>query len=297
MMHSNGESEFTASGVSIFEIGCVLKNYRYIVLGCILAGFLLSVVLVLVMTPTYRAEVQVVPVSEKDSGSRFAAQLGELGGLAALSGINVNQGGKKNESIATLRSRKLTTQFIEKENLLPVLFADQWDDEKQEWTTVQAEDIPSLEDAWRLFDREIRALSEDRGSGLVVLSIDWRDPQQAAKWANELISMANENLRIEAATESEKAIEYLREQSGKTSIVELQEVINRLIESEMKKVILAHITKEYAFRVIDPAIAPEEPFRPKPLSMTVLGAAFGAVFGVVLVFVLNASQRRQVGHG
>ena len=128
--------------ISLLDIWRILMRYRVMILGVVLACTLASTVLALVMTPVYRAEIQVVPVSEKDSNSRFAAQLGELGGLASLSGINTEQGGKKNESIATLRSRKFTEQFIKDEKLLPVLFYDKWDAEP--WRVIDGIEFRSV---------------------------------------------------------------------------------------------------------------------------------------------------------
>jgi uncharacterized protein involved in exopolysaccharide biosynthesis len=221
--------------ISLLDFWRILVRYRVMMLGAVLACTLASTVFALVITPVYRAEIQVAPVSEKDSNSRFAAQMGEFGGLAGMAGINMEQGSKKNESIATLRSRRFSEQFIKDEKLLPVLFHDQWDAENQRWQETDPEDIPTLEDAWELFDKEVRRISEDRKTGLVVLSIEWEDPRVAARWANELVRRVNEMLRKKAVTESESAIGYLREQLRKTSVVELQQVVNRLIESEMKE--------------------------------------------------------------
>jgi uncharacterized protein involved in exopolysaccharide biosynthesis len=282
-----------AEEITLLDIWRILIRHRVLILSTILVCTLVSTVLALVMTPVYRAEIQVAPVSEKDSNSRFAAQLGELGGLAALSGINMEQGSNKNESIATLRSRRFTEQFIKDEKLLPVLFHDKWDVENQRWDETDPENIPTLEDAWKLFNRKIRRISEDRKTGLVVLSIEWEDPGEAARWANELVYRVNEMLRKKAATESENAIGYLREQLRKTSVVELQQVVNRLIESEMKEIILANITREYAFRVIDPAVVPEEPFKPVMVLMVVFGIVSGAVLGVILAMIFSSVRARR----
>ncbi len=267
--------------ISILEFWRILMRYRVLILGSILVCTIISTALAFVMTPVYRAEIQVAPVSEKDSNGRFAAQLGELGGLAALSGIDMKQGVKKNESIATLRSRKFTEQFIKDEKLLPVLFQDKWDAENKRWDESDPDDVPTLEEAWDLFNKKIRRVSEDRSTGLVVLSIEWDDPGLAAYWANELVGRVNEMLRKKAASESEESISYLREQLGKTSVVELQQVVNRLIESEMKEIILANITREYAFRIIDPAVVPEKPFKPDHKLFVVLGAATGIFIGII----------------
>ena len=285
-------------GISLLDIWGALVRFKVMILSIVLVCTLASTLFAVLMTPIYRAEIQIAPVSEKDSNNRFATQLGEFGGLAALTGINMEQGNKKNESIATLRSRKFTEQFIKDEKLLPVLFHDQWDADNQRWNESDPADIPTLEDAWKLFDKRVRRISEDRKTGLVVLSIEWEDPREAARWANELVHRVNEMLRKKAATESETAIGYLREQLRKTSVVELQQVVNRLIESEMKEIILANITREYAFRVIDPAVVPEEPFKPNIVLMVVFGIVSGTVLGIILALIIGSvrAQRERTNY-
>jgi len=125
-----------------------------------------------------------------------------------------------------------------------------------------------------------------------VLAIEWEDPELAAGWANELVRRVNTLLRNRAAEQSENAVRYLQEQLKVTSVVELQQVLHRLIESEMKEIILANINKEYAFRVIDPATVPEEPFKPRMLPMLVIGTGLGLIAGIMLALLLNMARNR-----
>ena len=70
-------------------------------------------------------------------------------------------------------------------------------------------------------------------------------------------------------------------------MVELQQVLHRLIESELKEIILARINQEFAFRVIDPAVAAEEAFKPKLPLMLILGAMLGFLGSAILALLLN----------
>ena len=79
----------------------------------------------------------------------------------------------------------------------------------------------------------------------------------------------------------------------KSSVVELQDVLHRLVEAEMKEVILANINEEYAFRVIDPAVVPEKPFSPRIVLLAVLGVISGALMGLFLALVLNYRRVRR----
>lgn len=276
--------------ISLFDIWRMLTHYKWMILAVTLFSVLTSTLLALYMTPVYRAEVLIAPVTERDSSGRLAAQLDEFGGLAALAGIRTEGGGRKNEAIATLKSRSFTEQFIKDEKLLPVLFGDIWDEDNQRWDEADPDDVPTLGDAYRLFDQEVRRISEDRSTGLVVLSIDWKDPVEASRWANELVSRVNELLRKKAVSESENAISYIQEQLRQTSVVELQQVLHRLIESEMKEIILAKINDEFAFRVIDPAVVPEEAFRPDIPLMLLLGVAVGLLAAVIVALLRNSAR-------
>lgn len=273
--------------VSLVDIWRILVRYRWVILAVMLLSTLAAGGTALWMTPMYRAEAVLAPVTDMDEKTRYSSRLSEFSGIAALAGINVERGGRKNEAIASLKSRLLTQQFIHDEKLLPVLFHRLWDEKAQRWSVDDPEDVPTLWDAWKLFDEDVRRVYEDKKTGLVILSVEWEDPQQAASWANELVRRTNAMMRQRAAEESQQSIRYLREQLEKTSIVELQQVLNHMVEAEMKESILANINEEYAFRLIDPAAAPEEPFRPKVAPMVVLGAVLGLMGGILLALFLN----------
>ena len=74
----------------------------------------------------YRAEVLLMPAAAKH-GSGMGGQLGQLSGLASLAGISLGAETKNAEPLAVLRSRDFVRAFITEYNLLPVMFADDWD--------------------------------------------------------------------------------------------------------------------------------------------------------------------------
>ena len=282
--------------ISLVDIWRVLRRYRLTVLGIMLAAAFVSGTAALLITPKYRAEVLLAPVTDFDDKQNFPSSLGEFGNLAVLAGIKLDHKDRKIESVATLRSRRFTENFIEQNKLLPVLFPHLWDEQRGDWNTdLVPGEIPTLWDAYYMFSENVRHVREDRVTGLVTLSVEWRSPQVAAQWANDLVAAVNTTLREKAVETSNQAIAYLREQLAVTSVVDLQQVLHRLIEAEMKKIILANINEEYAFKVIDPAVAPEEPFRPKLLPMVVLGLLLGLVAGMATALVMNAVTSAKTG--
>ncbi len=279
--------------ISLVDIFKVIARYRWLVLGLILLVSLATTTTAFLLPPQYRADVLVQPVSDADEQDQYAGLLGQLGGIAGLTGVKMDSRENKHKSIATLKSRQFTERFIEQEKLLPILFADLWDTDKGHWRLDAKDKVPTLLDAYELFNGKVRRVTEDRMTGLVTLSISWSDPQLAADWANRMIQAVNTRLRQSVVEDSNKAITYLQAQLKQTSVVELQDVLHRLVESEMKEVILANINEEYAFRVIDPAVMPEKPFSPKIALLAVLGVISGTLMGLFLALVLNYFRGRR----
>jgi len=248
-------------------------------------GTLLALLVSFIMTPIYRAEVLLAPVSyEKAEG--LGSLMNQFDGLAALAGIDVSGGrDKAAEYIATLKSRSLSIAFIKDEKLKPVLFPRKWDNEGNKWKS--SDNVPTDLDAFEVFDKEIRTVSVDRKSGLVTLTTEWKDAALASRWANSLVKHVNSRLRAEAIQEAEKSISYLEKQLAETSTVEIQQAIYRLVEAQTKKKMLASTREEYAFSVIDPAVQPEEKVSPRRTVIVALSIIGSMMLGVIAVFVLS----------
>lgn len=240
----------------------------------------------------YEASVTLVSVGD-DGGGRLAgagALLSQFGGLAALGGFGVNGGGRKAESMATLQSAALIEAFIGDRELLPILFAHKWDSGAKRWMTTDPKDTPTLWKAERMFRTKIRFINEDKKEGLIRLTIRWNDAQQAADWANDLVARANARLRERAIESSKKNLDYLNEQIRKTTVVELQQAIYGLIEAEIKKVMVAQGSSEYAFRIVDPARVPEVRSSPNRLLIAACGVLFGFALGSALALVWRKDE-------
>ncbi len=281
--------------ISLADTWQVLTRHRRLILGLMLLAALISSATALLMTPLYRADVLLSPVADLDDAQHDSLPLSDFGNLAALAGIKVDRKDRREESIATLQSRQFTQNFIRTHKLLPLLFADRWDAAAGRWKAGLSEKrIPTLWDGYEKFSEEVGRIRRDRSTGLVTLSVEWSDPELAAQWANAMVGEVNAVLRHEAVETSNNAIAYLQDQLTRTTVVELQQVLHRLIESEMKKIILANIHHDYAFKVIDKAVVPEEPFRPNPVSLVTLGTLGGLFVGILLALLLNATRRPPV---
>jgi uncharacterized protein involved in exopolysaccharide biosynthesis len=238
------------------------------------------------MTPIYRAQVVMAPVSVEKAGGGLASLASQFGGLAALAGVNLSTTQDDTaQSLAVLKSRAFTEAFVDRHQLLPILYADLWDPKTKTWNVDEPEETPTLYKAYDFFDKSIRVITQDPETGLVTLTIDWSDPRQATEWANALVNEVNADVRQRAVQQSNKSIDFLRSQLQSTNEVELRTAVFSLMEAEMKNAMLASVKTEYAFEVIDPAVVPEKRVWPNRWLLAVFGLAAGALLGVLFVFL------------
>jgi capsular polysaccharide biosynthesis protein len=244
-----------------------------------------------VVSKEYTATILLAPVSGGSNGfGSSGSLLSGYKGLAALAGFTSPEDEAKAESIALLKSTVIAEDFIQQNNLLPVLYESRWDAARRQWRTGVR--IPTLWEGAQYFDKKITTVAVDTKSGLVTLSINWRNSEQAAGWANGLVSLTNEYSRQKAITVAARDIAFLNEQAAQTPYVEEHEAIASILQSELTKEMLAKGTDEYALRVIDPAFAPEKPSFPQRILWALLGLLAGGFVGCCYALLKHSDKER-----
>jgi len=277
--------------ISLIDLWRILVEYKHLIAGITLTSSLLAALTAFFMKPVYRAEILLSPV-QQEKRSDLSSLVSQFGGLNDIAGINLGAGGNNTlEAIATLKSRALTTAFINEEHLMPILFTGRWDVSKKQWQA--GAEAPTEWDAYELFDKSIRYVTLDNRSGLVTLAIEWGDPELAAQWANQLVQRVNAERRAEAIREAETSIDYLKQQLATTSSVEIHQAIYRLIEAQEKTIMVANARSEYTFKVIDAAIAPQERIRPKRQWIVIQGLLIGLIIALFVVFIRSSMVKHK----
>ncbi len=252
-------------------------DQKYLVLALSLVGGAIATYLALTATPMFRAEVTVTEVHDNGMGAA-GSMLGQLGGLASIAGLNVNANGQDAERQAILTSRGLVEAFVRRYNLTSLMSSPKGP--TSVWSAVER------------FRGVVIEIHEEKLKGTTTITTVWRDPMVAARWANDFVALANELLRNRAIDESTRNVDYLNKQLAQTNVVEIQRAMNALIESETKKLMLAHGRPEYAFTVVDPAVAPEHRFSPRRTLMVASGLFIGGFLGSLVAWARKAARRR-----
>lgn len=288
---SNKSFSTLNSPLNFAQIGEILREGWRLLIVVSLFFALLGLSAALFLPKWYRAEAVLIPVP--DSTKSGVAALSQVSGLADLAGASLGTSTNVAEAKVTLTSHALVMRYIEQKNLLPILFADKWDNDKSTWKSTDPNRIPTLWRGWRYFTNKIYKVNEDRKNGTITVSVDWKSPELAAQWVNDLVFRANAQIRERAIKSSERNIQYLDEQVRNTSSVEVQQAIYRLMENELKQMMIARGTDEYALRVLDAAIPPEKPVWPNIPIFILLSTNIGIVLGWIYVtFRYRASRRR-----
>jgi uncharacterized protein involved in exopolysaccharide biosynthesis len=268
-----------------------------------------SIIYALSVPNQYKATALLAPAQSDDGG--LSGALGQMGGLASLAGISLGGGESGEAQIAQeiMKSWSYIEAFIAENNIAVEVFAaegwskgsnelqiddDLYDTETKTWSVENANTgVVGPPSSWELFESfsERLAVSEDKKSGLVSVSIEYYSPQVAKQWVDLYVGSINRFMQQRQVTKVSLNIEYLQEQIGKTSIAEMQEVFYSIIEEQTKNKMIAEASPDYAFVAVGPSMVPEEKSQPKRALICVLGTLLGGMLSVLLVLVMHYARK------
>lgn len=255
------------------------RSYKYLVILITLVSGGVAAFIAFTTTPSFRAEVAITEASGENLPGAAAQLSSQLGGIASLVGVELGGAGNRSREIqGFLKSRQLVEDFVKRYELQSKLFPK---DQPQ----------PTLWFAVRQFQNNVLSIRDDKRTGLTRVGVTWTDPAVAARWANDFVALANELLRTKAVDEAKASVAYLNAQVAQTNVVEIQRVMYNLVENETKTLMLANARADYAFTVIDPAIAPEVRSGPHRALLTLLGLVLGPILGLLVAFAHSTLVR------
>jgi uncharacterized protein involved in exopolysaccharide biosynthesis len=281
--------------VTVAELLGALRRGWLTILLLTFAGTALGVALAYTGSKRYESRAVLMPVADSSAGAGLGGLLSQFGGIASLAGMSLGGDNLKTEAYAMLLSREFADEFIRDESLLTVLFEKRWDPQAQQWRPSLWRREPTAADAFDRFNRKIRRVEQDRRTGIVTLTIRWKDPDVAARWANQLVERVNARMRERAVQDARHNLQHLQAQYDRTQVLSLRETVARVMENEVRREMLATVRKDYAFRVIDPAIpaAPHEFVSPRRVRLMAGAFAFSFGLGLLLVLVRHFANRER----
>ena len=287
---------------SLFDLG-ELINYLFSKWTLfVLFGFLFAIIFAVVsiqLPNKYTSEAVLVAADSGATGMESIA--GQLGGLASLAGVNLNSGKDKSLlALQVLKSRLFLVDFVKKHQLEVNLFAvESWDRELGTFVYNEKKYDASAKKWHKRSDKPISHyptdleihkemsslldIEVDKANQVTKVSLSYYEPKLTQKWLTLVVKDLNDRVRAEEIREREEQISFLQKQLEQETNSEIRNVFYNLIEEQLKSSTLAKARAEFAFKVIDPALMPEEKSSPKRALITILGGLVGGVLCFVVL--------------
>nr|WP_254618331.1 Wzz/FepE/Etk N-terminal domain-containing protein [Vibrio metschnikovii] len=295
--------------IDLRELFIALWKGKWIIIATTFIFAVGAVLYALSQPNIYKADALLAP-AESGAGGGLARMAGQLGGLAAIAGVNLGGGETSQTELAAqvMQSRQFLEYFIDKYDLwLPLMAIKAWDAESNQLVIdhdlydVQTQTWlrepkglrgaePTAQEAIEAF-KDIFSVNSSRDSGLYTVSITHLSPYIAQQWVSLLVDEINQVMRERTIAETTKNLAYLQEQLQRTSIAAMQATFYSLIEEQTKSLMLAEVQEEFVFKVVDPAVVPELKDGPKRALICVLGTLLGGMLGVAMVLVRFAFRK------
>ncbi|MDA9557902.1 Wzz/FepE/Etk N-terminal domain-containing protein [Vibrio sp.] len=308
------DAHFSASNdeIDLRELfGAIWKGKWIIILSTII--FAAGAVFYALKQPNIYKAYAVLSPAQSSGGGGLSQLAGQFGGLAAIAGVNLGgaESSQTDLAVQVMTSRKFIEGFVNKHELIvPIMAVNNWDittneliintelyDEDNNIWLREAKGLrqakPSAQEIYEAFTKNNLVINQDKESGLYTIAISHFSPYVAQEWVNLLIKEINSEMRKRTLIETQKNLGYLENQLERTPIAEMQTTFYALIEEQTKSLMLAEVQEEFVFKVVDPAVVPEQKDKPKRALIVILGTLLGGMLGVAIVLVRFAFKREK----
>jgi LPS O-antigen subunit length determinant protein (WzzB/FepE family) len=270
----------------------ILNGKRLIIASTVLFS-IIAVTYSLTLSNIYQSTALLSPVGEQSSSNQ---SVNNIGGLASLAGINISSASGLNSTKAIT---KITTLSFFEENILPNIFlpdlmaVSTWDEEnnsviyKDSLYNVQTgkwNEIPHPQKSYETFLKKLQ-VSQDYDTKFLTISFKHESPHIAKEWTELVVNQINDSFRARDKLEAESAMNFLYTQMALTSYTEIKEVVAQVLKQKMQQLALIEANEFYVFSYLDQPAVAKEKIEPSRSSISILGALFGFMLGVLIVLV------------
>jgi hypothetical protein len=309
--HSNKNLNNFDDEIDLRELFYVLLEGKWIIVSITAFMSIIGVIYSLTLPNIYQSNTMLVPVN---SSSGISGALGSYSGLAGLAGINLPSGGDVGNSEKAIQ--KINSLSFFENNIMPNIYLSDlmalkswnsktntlafdesiFDTNSNSWVrdySPPQQQIPSAQEAFKVFKTKHLSLSDDKKSGFITLSIKHQSPFVAKQWVELVVSEVNAFYRQKDKSESEKAASYLNQQISITGLSEIKQVLAQLLQEETKKLTLIEANQYYVFDYIDPPAVMEKKSEPKRVLISILSALLGGILSIVLVLIRHYAIKQK----
>lgn len=277
---------------------------KWIVVGVVFLAGVASVAYALTRAPMYTSEVLLASPEEENSGlGALSGMLGNVSSLTGVLGLPTIGGTSVEEVAAVLKSRDFSLRFIRNHDLMPHLFPEKkWPKSSADSRGVAIDKMApvtgaslglvgadgsrgmTVEDVLDKFGL-MRVVTVDRRTSFVAIRVRARQPDIAQNIARAMVEDINAELRGRALVETRLAEAFLNEKIASAQFESIRNTAAALLESQLKRQVVAESRPDFALRVLDPPSLPEMRSYPRRSRMVIIGGMLGCLVAGVIVLV------------
>lgn len=287
----------------VFEI---LFLKKYLILLCSAVFFLFGIIYSLSLDDRYKSSAFLQVNSEEMESnasilSSFASGFGGMGfaGISssanrsdyAVALINSRQFIESLSNIGTIKVNLLATKEYDKQSKKIIYDNNIYDSKENKFIDEYQNYDFALKKIFEVIAKDLEVIKDNK-TQFISISFTHHSPIFAKEFLETLLGELNELVRAKELKRSISSIEYLKKISENTSNNEVLVAISQLIETELKKQMLANISKNY---LLDPIDVPNKPIKKSEPKRSTISIIFGFIGFLIssLYFIIVSLRTRE----
>jgi hypothetical protein len=240
----------------------------------------------------YRADAVIRPIATPAVESRIAGFLGGLGGVGASGGLNglaasIGGGGSSDaeEYTAILRGFQFNISLSQRHHLPDDLL------KSSSGLLGMLAFRASTDPKWKIYRTLAKRFDCEYSvkTGNITLNFITRNRKEAEIILGYYIDDLRHLLRTREVGSASSAIDSLEEEANGTPDSLLRSELYDLVAKQVQRKKIAQVEADFAFRVLDPPAASDQPYRPMIVLDTFLAGMLAGFAACLMILAKNAS--------
>ncbi len=261
--------------INLLEYFYVIIKNKWLIIGLTILGYIAGHIAANRKGPVFIADAIIAPKETESVQAPNISGLGMFGGAVANQ-LNIGGNASLDKIELLLGSRSFNAKFVEKMELIPVLYFEFWDTLSNNW--IEGFKPPKYLSAGGYAKSFLKYEIEDNGT--MKLKIEHKDSLTSNKLLFAYIKFLDFYIKENVQKDAKENRDYLENQLISVTDPLLRAKFQELIAKEVEKMMV--VSKE-AFRIIDNVFVSKS-FKEKKLYP--LAFAFGLFFGIVLILIV-----------
>lgn len=283
--------------INLKEIAQALFQSKLTIILFVVFFAIGSITYSLMSSEKWTSSALLLPVSAPSGG-------GSASGIASLAGVKLSKGsaGPSSKASATIRSRDFLKHLLSFQGVLKNIMAFKAYDPETKTSIFSDKMLDPETGNWNpdkkptpnqiyLAYQSMLEIKVDKLEGFVTISIRHGSPIFAKEFLELIITEINNLSRQRDLDESEESLVYLYNQLDSVQQSDVQLAVSQLIESQLKKQMMANVKSNYILQPIDSPFIPELRTSPQRTKIVISWTLIGFILSIIFIIFRHYSSK------